>query len=974
MNSDQKFQEELEKLNSNQKLAVETINGPLCVLANAGSGKSTVVALRCCNILQKTDMQPYNILCLTFSNAGVVSMQKKLKGLIGRLSEEIKITTFHAFALDIQYKHYSNHDRQERSLITPGQRFMILEKLLFDKKVAGAYYDDKPVSAKKLQSLSEIFNVIKKEFISPQDIVKYANKCLTDILPFEEKYTLKKGGLNAEGKKLAKKIDNFGDAIGTLFEAYQQILDEKGMYEYQDMLNEAVYVLKKNKDLRQQLQETYQYIMVDEFQDCNTIMVSLLDLLVLGVESPNLAIVGDELQTIYRFQGANLKNFEWVSNMLPDIKTIVLDINYRSTANILNKSFNLIIQSAHIHPKKRTPMIAGNTDLDNWQQFSPALHSFEDQDQEGYHVANSINTLLPNTVGEQQLVVLARRRDDLKPVQKWLKHFGINYDLNTSYGNILETKYGKANAYSIFCIKFLDLDNEVADAYFCNLLIVCGYKNDIGYAYLLYKKSNPAAGFIHWVSALTEDDRLEGFSQFARTILNFAESKDKTVDHRLITSLEQFIRQITKEVSLAILRDPWQAFVETFTKTDKHASLESLADLLQYYYHMGLSIDYVNERKKNAKVLLSTIHGTKGLEYDHVFLISLVNSAYEDKGGVNGSINVPKILNRYIITEAEDDEDLRRLIYVAMTRAKKNLTMSYFRLSATGKALSLTKLLQPQVDTNSLQVTIQNKFEVPNIIGNKNKQELDEDFMSLIKDVLSGFHISNSSIGNWENCQNKFFYHNLCKIPGLPSAATSFGLLVHAVLHTISESENLQPALVELSSLVDKIFIKYQYQFHPLHRNTYKRYAIEIIQNYLGTYPILKRPILTEKYFTASLPNGVKLNGIIDRVDAASGGVEIIDYKTNKYAQTLTPFVDPSETGSSYWKQGIIYNKLAASNFMKFKNQALAFHYIGLNKIATLEADSNPDFESWLAEIWEDIQSLQFNVSCVNNECLYCQS
>ena len=149
-------------LNPNQHLAIETINGPLCVLANAGSGKSTVVALRCCNILQKTDMKPSNILCLTFSNAGVDSMRSKLRGLMGETAEQIKVSTFHSFAHDIILENQIPGVKINTTILNPGQRFMILEKLLSNPDTAGTFYDIKPASAKKLHSLHAIFNLFKK--------------------------------------------------------------------------------------------------------------------------------------------------------------------------------------------------------------------------------------------------------------------------------------------------------------------------------------------------------------------------------------------------------------------------------------------------------------------------------------------------------------------------------------------------------------------------------------------------------------------------------------------------------------------------------------------------------------------------------------------------------------------------------------------------------------------------------------------
>jgi DNA helicase-2/ATP-dependent DNA helicase PcrA len=973
MNTNNNFKQGYENLNPNQKQAVDTINGPLCVLANAGSGKSTVVALRCCNILQKTDMKPSNILCLTFSNAGVNSMKKKLRGLMGEAADQVKVSTFHSFAHEIIIENHQPGAKNNTAILTPGQRFMILEKLLSNPKTAGTFYDIKPASSKKLQSLQNIFNLFKKECVTNEDIISYTNQCLESIVPYEQEYLLKCGELNKKGRDLAQRIEDFSKSIIPLYQEYQSVLEDKSKIEFQDMLNDSVYILESNVSLRQTLQERYQYIMVDEFQDCNKIMVALLGLLIKDVESPNLCIVGDELQTIYRFQGANLSNFEWVANMLPEMQTIVLDTNYRSTTNILNKSFDLISQSKHIHPLKRNPMVPGNVKLDSWQNDTPTLTSFEDQDQEAYSIACSINELLAKTDLDEDIIVLARKNNDLKPIQKWLKSMDIEFKLNFSKNNLLETKYGKAIYNTLMCLKFLDKDTVVADAYFCDLLIESGFKDDLGYAYLLYKKEESKLPFMVWLGLIKNNERLSQIATIANDITLFEDLKYNELSDELDQFFKKQIIAIIKEEPIAIIRDEWDAFVSQFRATDNKKSLESLAELLEYYKHYDLSIDFVDNTPNKTRVILSTIHGTKGLEYDYVYLISLVNTAYEDKGEVYGSINVPKILNRFIKTEAEDTEDLLKLIYVAMTRAKKNLHLSYFRTSYNGKPVSITTLLKPLIISNSLNEVVVASFELPQFNAIKVPLKLDAAYLDLVKEKLEKFHISPSSISNWISCEHMFFYHNICKIPGLPSAPTSFGSLLHAVLEYIVDGVNLQPNTTEISNIVDNVFLKFQHRFHPLHRHSYRRYAKVVIDQYLSSNPILKRPVFTEKFLTTTLANGVRINGFIDRIDETTSGFHIIDYKSNKYAEKLEAFEDEQNIGNGFWKQATIYNRLIIDNYPEINNIRLSFDYLTLDKRVEFGNEPADKFENWLSTIWEGIHSLTLNASCDDIKCVYCK-
>ena len=357
-----------------------------------------------------------------------------------------------------------------------------------------------------------------------------------------------------------------------------------------------------------------------------------------------------------------------------------------------------------------------------------------------------------------------------------------------------------------------------------------------------------------------------------------------------------------------------------------------------------------------------------------MYLISLVNTSYEDKGDVYGSINIPKILNRFIMTEAEDKEDLLKLIYVAMTRAKKNLQLSYYRTSFSGKPLTVTSLFKPLIESSSIPELKIHSFELPQYTATKAPLNLDKEYLDLVREKLEKFHISPSSINtNWLSCQNKFFYYNICKIPGLPSVHTSFGSLIHSILESIANGDKLQPSPSDINEIVENVFLKFQHRFHPLHRNTYKKYAKAVIENYLMNHPILKKPLYTEKYLTTTLSNGVRLNGIVDRIDETASGFHVIDYKSNKYAEKLEPFVDEQNIGNGYWKQGAIYSRLILNNFPDIKNTQLSFDYLTLNKRVEFIGGSNAEFENWLSTIWEGIQSLSLNETCTDQACVYCE-
>lgn len=968
------FENAYQQLNPSQKKAVNTINGPVMVLAGPGTGKTEVLAVRIGNILQQSDVNPSNILCLTFSNAGVQSMQKRLGELLGKTTvEKINIVTFHSFALQIISHHVQDYSTRNE-LITESQRYMILEKILNNHPLSKSYFQSAPLTSKRIGSLGSLFNLLKKECISSDEIIGFADKVINDILPFETAFIKKNGDLNSDGRKLKIQIENFAEAVPQMYNAYQEILDEKGKFEFQDMLSEAIHVLNNDENVLLNLQEQYQYILIDEFQDTNAIQLALVQLLIKNIQSPNIFIVGDDDQTIYRFQGANQKNFDWITNMLPALQTILLDTNYRSTATILERSFHLINQNTTRHPLKLNPLTAGNKDLISCNYQHPQIKSYENEEQEAFSVAQSIAVLVKDLKPRETIGVLTRKNADLLPVAKWLQFFDVSFQFNRSKFNLLEITFGKAIYSTLVCLNNLDKDQYIASAYFSNLLLECGYTKELAYASLLYKNAKSNVSFIEWLQLKSSDEKILFIQGWLNKILEFKLYKSLEIDDTVIKQLNQFVDNITKKRTTANVFGAWEDFVATFLKSDKNKNLDALAYLLTYYNLMSLSIDYDSKGEEaNAPVILSTIHGSKGLEYDVVFLLGCESENWESKRKNNEAINVPKLLNNFINTDSDDEQDLRRVVYVGMTRAKKILNISYNRFSNSGKLQELTKLIKPLVETELINEVLIETQDLPNINQEVYQVNADQGLMDLINEKLSNFHVSSSSINNFLGCQNRFFFQNICKIEGLPNVAASFGSLVHKILEIVAKEKQLPVSESKIQEVVEIIFPFFQFNFHPLHREKYKQYSRQVVANYLNDFPIFSAPLHIEKYLTTSLQTGVKLNGFIDRIDQTSCNLSMIDYKTSKYSEGLKPFINDEEPGTAFWRQAMIYYYLVRDNFNEIKSSNFSFHYVVLNKIVQFEQQENKAFEDWLLEIWNQIHSLEYLKSCSDKDCKYCK-
>src|ERR1700741_3203440 len=342
---EKKFREEYEKLNENQRLAVDTIDGPVMVIAGPGTGKTQILASRVGKILLETDAQPENILCLTYTDAGVVAMRKRLLQFIGSDAYKVNIYTFHAFCNDVIQENLSLFEKTALDPVSDLEKIQFFKELIdsFPKNHAlKRYRGDVYFEINNLQSL---FSTMKREGWTADFINQKIDEYLAD-LPNRDEFIYKRKYKDFNAGDLKKdKIEDVKERMEKLkaavneFNNYQVLLRKKSRYDFDDMINWVINVFEENKTLLSNYQEKYQYILVDEYQDTSGTQNKLLQLLIGYWEKPNVFVVGDDDQSIYRFQGANIENMlEFANTYTKDLKTVVLTNNYRSTQPILDIS------------------------------------------------------------------------------------------------------------------------------------------------------------------------------------------------------------------------------------------------------------------------------------------------------------------------------------------------------------------------------------------------------------------------------------------------------------------------------------------------------------------------------------------------------------------------------------------------------------------------------------------------------------
>ncbi len=337
------FDEAYKRLNKAQKEAVDTIEGPVMVIAGPGTGKTQILTLRIANILKETDTPPSGILALTFTEAGQKAMKMRLRSLIGSRADEVNVFTYHGFAASVIAEHSEHFPHLARARqMNDVEIESLLREILRQKKFAKL----RPLGEPDLYLNSIIKSIgdCRKEAWTPDFVRERAEVSIDEVKNDPSSISSRgaaKGQLKAEAEKRIEKLKRtmlFAD----VYEEYEAKKREKKKIDFDDLIFELLQALEVDDLLLRLLQEKYLYLLVDEHQDTNNAQNLLIKKIADFYEEPNLLVVGDEKQAIYRFQGASVQNFLEFQKIWPKMKIISLVDNYRSGQSILDASFGMI--------------------------------------------------------------------------------------------------------------------------------------------------------------------------------------------------------------------------------------------------------------------------------------------------------------------------------------------------------------------------------------------------------------------------------------------------------------------------------------------------------------------------------------------------------------------------------------------------------------------------------------------------------
>ena len=589
------------QLNNEQLKAVNHIDGPMLVLAGAGSGKTKVLTSRIANLIEN-GVSPYNILAITFTNKAAKEMKDRVVRLIGGAANNIQISTFHSLGLKILKENYN--------LLGYERNFTIIDS-------------------------DDVLTIIKK-------IIKDLNLAKDRYNPRELRNKISSAKNEMMGVDAFSKVE-FDQNIVEVYKRYIKKLKNGNSIDFDDLLILPIRLFKNYPSILEDYQDKYKYILIDEYQDTNEAQYTLSKLL--AAKYRNLFVVGDNDQAIYAFRGANYKNILNFEKDYPETKTILLEENYRSTKTILNAA-NSVIKN---NRERKDKNLWSNNDEGSKIKYRVVSNEKE----EASFVGNEIKELISKGIKEEEIAVLYRTNAQSRVVEEEMLKKNIKYKVVGSF-----YFYNRKEIKDLLC--YLRLINNHKDDVSL-LRIINTPKRGIGEKTLdnltnIAMENNTAIyeaitngkelEFKKLIEELTQDSEMLSLTELIDNIINKSGIKKELTSSKLLED----------EIRLENLNE-----FKSITKSyEEEYGSATLGDFLE---EISLVSDMTEHQDGSNRVNLMTVHSVKGLEFDYVFIVGMEEGIFPHYNAINDGGNAAI-------------EEERRLCYVAITRAKKELTIT----------------------------------------------------------------------------------------------------------------------------------------------------------------------------------------------------------------------------------------------------------------------------------------------------------
>ncbi len=1023
-----KFQEALAKLNPEQMAAVEQMDGPVLVIAGPGTGKTQILAARIGKILTETDASAHEILCLTYTDAGAVAMRKRLFEFIGPDAYRVNIYTFHAFCNEIIQENLEYFGKLNLEPLSDLESAMLFRELIDDfpndhllKRFTGEVYYDVP-------RLRELFSTMKKEDWNKELINAAINEYLTDI-HLREGFFYKRANAT-KGIKIGDphhdKIEKARDAMAKLlaavseYENFDKKMKERSRYDYDDMIMWVLRAFRENEEMLRRYQERYQYILVDEFQDTSGSQNELLKFLLNYWDTPNVFVVGDDDQSIFKFQGANMKNIlDFAADYSNALKIVVLKHNYRSNQHILNISKALIGNNN----ERLTQQLRLDKNLEaahprfNEIAIEPTIREYENPDQELVDVAGQIRHLVDTGTSPGEIAVIYRNHNQVEELVAYMDAQKIAVNIKRKI-DILALPFGEK---IINILRYLAMEMDSPYSGDELLFEIMHYDFfgippiEIAKASIAVNKENfktagnnePKTSLRRYISELRSPAQPGLFDALQNQEMKYLITHvDDLLKASVSVTLQQLFQSIISKMGILryVMLQPdkgWYMQVLTnffdFLKNESRKNPDiSLADMIT-------TIDLM--KKNNIRMPLNqviysdnginflTAHGSKGLEFEHVFLIGCDKKTWDSKGR-NYGFSYPDTLTQASADDSAQMEESRRLFYVALTRAKQCLTISYAAKDKNGKdqessqfvgeilANTHLKVEYPQVSADAMTdfyLTQLSEDDKPKV------ELIDSNF---INQLLQNYTLSVTHLSNYLDCPLRFYFQCLIRVPSGKSPSATFGSAVHDALRKAFRNlKDNEDEFMPVETFM-RDFSMYMYRNRDsFTKDDFKRrlaYGEKILPPFYELNTATWNKIALVELPVKNIEiEGVPIKGNLDKVEFNGKQVTVVDYKTGNLKYAKEKFARPDDktpNGGDYWRQAVFYKLLVEHDRTKdWQVVDTVFDFVEPVNDGEYHKEhiliSQEDIETVTGQIktvYQKIMAHDFNTGCGKKECEWC--
>jgi len=1034
-----KFIERYNKLNKEQKEAVDTIDGAVMVVAGPGSGKTELLGLRVANILNKVDIYPASILCLTFTESACLNMRERLYEFIGVDAYRVAIHTFHSFGTEIIRNHgeffyngaavapadelkqvevlqkifsemkYNNplsgtHPEQgyvylkdakkaigdlKKAGLAPSEFLAVLQHnkksldLVRDK--FSSLFSDRlnkkqfPAIAKLIQESRELevgknpLQHVRPLLMSLADSLEYAWRLATETdktaaLTAWKNKNLKK---DEEGKLVLRDDYYFEHllALADVYKIYREEMYRQGYIDFDDMLLDAIDKIEHNASLRHELQEKFLYILVDEFQDTNDAQMRLLHLLTeaeVNFGNPNIMVVGDDDQAVFKFQGARVSNVLDFKDKYQQTKFITLKNNYRSNQNILDIARSVIVQGEerleNLLPEIEKDLIAANPNIEAGDILN---REFLTADHEYRFIAREIRKAIDNGVDPNEIAIIGRQHANLEAVVPFLRAENIPLKYERQQDILREP-----HIYQIIKIaRFVDslcCQADEADEYLPEILSFpfWGIDRQTIWEISLTAKSqkNEHGQRLTWLEVMHQFD-----DSRIREIADFFISLKKEAQNENLEYIFDRIIGVTNPEETEKKSDFLSPFKEYYFSAEKFknkaeqylkflSSLNSFRNALREYkrgqiLRLGDMLEFVDLHNKegiiitdtssfiNAKqaVSLLTAHKSKGLEFAHVFVINCQDDVWIGRGLPN---KLPFPLNLPIAAAGDNLDDKLRLLFVAITRAKKNLYITSYQTNAKGKESARLQFLSGlqtalhdslapgEFQDHEINTETELNIEIlQTLLFLHNKDNgIKHDEKVLLLPKVEHYKMSVTHLNNFLNVSRGgpqlFLDQNLLHFPQAKTDKSAYGTAMHETIHNLYKILKKENRLISVEEFV--LDFEKELRRQRLSTRGFKN-LLEKGQEALRVYYQQNQEKINPEHeiefdfaeYRVTV-DACDVSGKIDKLVTNGDEILVYDFKTGKTKNDWKGVTPQDQIQLHNYRRQIIFYKLLVENCRRF--------------------------------------------------------